>query len=611
MKRILALILATALFASCSHDEGTSSTDLAQLPPPKQEPTKLADAPPPPPPPPLGAKSQPDIATGAVGGVEGGVLGGVVGGVVGTTMMPSSIPASAPHSSLYAQSGSFQPLQVAKPQYLRTEKRAPGSPVDAEFTTEEYGRIVENRFLDPAREPLSTFSIDVDRASYAMVRRFLESGQLPPRDAVRIEELINYFEYDYPAPRGNEPFSITTEVASCPWNERHRLLRIGLQAEKIDLEDLPPNNLVFLLDVSGSMSSPDKLPLLKSSLSMLVDNLRSDDSVAIVVYAGNAGLVLPPTPGTQKGRILDALARLEAGGSTAGAQGIVLAYETARANLLRGGNNRVILATDGDFNVGVSSDGELQRLIERERESGIFLSVLGFGTGNVKDSKMELLADKGNGNYAYIDGLGEAKKVLVSEMGGTLLAVAKDVKLQVEFNPAKVAAYRLIGYENRVLAAEDFNDDKKDAGEIGAGHSVTALYEIVPPGVPVPSGSVDPLKYQTNKRETAAHASAEIATVKIRYKRPDGERSMLLSESVMDDGAKIATASSDMRFAAAVAELGLLLRDSEFKGDASFDDVKRLASRATARDTEGHRGDFLELAGKAGQIKGTKEIAMR
>ncbi|MGK2856542.1 MAG: vWA domain-containing protein, partial [Thermoanaerobaculia bacterium] len=537
----------------------------------------------------------PYFAKGERGRAKDGVTGGVVGGVVS----PSTLTSAAP-------------MRIAGQSY-DIAARPPGTPFEMErdFNTEEYGRIVENRFLDPSREPLSTFSVDVDRASYAMVRRFLESGQLPPRDAVRIEELINYFEYDYPAPRGDAPFSITTEIASCPWNERHRLLRIGLQAEKIDLEDLPPNNLVFLLDVSGSMNAPDKLPLLKSSLSLLVDNLRSDDSVAIVVYAGSAGLVLPPTPGTQKGRILDALSRLEAGGSTAGGQGIVLAYETARDSFLRGGNNRVILATDGDFNVGVSSDGELQRLIEKERESGIFLSVLGFGTGNVKDSKMELLADKGNGNYAYIDGLAEAKKVLVTEMGGTLLAVAKDVKLQVEFNPARVAAYRLIGYENRVLAAEDFNDDRKDAGEIGAGHSVTALYEIVPPGVPVPSGTVDPLKYQPNKSKAPARASAEVATVKIRYKKPDGARSMLLSETVLDSGAKIEVASSDMRFAAAVAELGLLLRDSEFKGDASFEEVTRLASRAAARDAEGHRADFLRLADKAARIKGTKEIAMR
>jgi Ca-activated chloride channel family protein len=601
MKRIAALTLAITLFGSCSHDESASRTDISQLPPPnQQQPTELADAPPPPPPPPPASRTQPSFAKGVEGGVVGGVAGGVVGGVVGGVMAPSSVAANSAPYDMRAKA-------------YEVPERVPGSPIlkDEEFNTEEYGRIVENRFVDPAREPLSTFGVDVDRASYAMVRRFLESGQLPPHDAVRIEELVNYFDYDYPAPRGGEPFSITTEMASCPWNERHRLLRIGLQAEKIDTKNLPPSNLVFLLDVSGSMNSPDKLPLLKSSLAMLVDNLRSDDSVAIVVYAGNAGLVLPPTPGSQKGKILDALEQLEAGGSTAGGQGIVLAYETARDNFLRGGNNRVILATDGDFNVGVSSDGELQRLIEKERASGIFLSVLGFGTGNVKDSKMELLADKGNGNYAYIDGLGEARKVLVSEMGGTLVTVAKDVKLQVEFNPAQVAAYRLIGYENRMLAAEDFNDDKKDAGEIGAGHSVTALYEIVPPGVPVPSGSVDPLKYQAPNATAKRGGSSEIATVKIRYKKPDGDRSMLLSETVSDEGTKIETATGDMRFAAAVAELGLLLRDSEFKGDASFAEIERLATRATGRDAEGHRNDFVRLTGKASRIAGTKEIAMR
>src|SRR5512133_782213 len=392
MKRIAALTLAITLFGSCSHDKSASRTDISQLPPPnQQQPTELADAPPPPPPPPPASRTQPSFAKGVEGGVVGGVAGGVVGGVVGGVMAPSSVAANSGPYDMRAKA-------------YEVPERVPASPIlkDEEFNTEEYGRIVENRFVDPTHEPLSTFGVDVDRASYAMVRRFLESGQLPPHDAVRIEELVNYFDYDYPAPRGGEPFSITTEMASCPWNERHRLLRIGLQAEKIDTKNLPPSNLVFLLDVSGSMNSPDKLPLLKSSLAMLVDNLRSDDSVAIVVYAGNAGLVLPPTPGNQKGRILDALEQLEAGGSTAGGEGIVLAYETARDNFLRGGNNRVILATDGDFNVGVSSDGELQRLIEKERASGIFLSVLGFGTGNVKDSKMELLADKGHGNYAYI-----------------------------------------------------------------------------------------------------------------------------------------------------------------------------------------------------------------
>jgi Ca-activated chloride channel homolog len=333
----------------------------------------------------------------------------------------------------------------------------------------------------------------VDRASYANVRRFLREGVRPPRQAVRIEEMVNYFTYDYPQPSGDDPVSITTELAACPWNEKNRLLLIGLQSRKIETADLPPNNLVFLIDTSGSMQSADKLPLVKDALRLLVDQMRPQDTVSIVAYAGSAGLVLKPTRGSDRGAILEALDAFEAGGSTAGAEGIVLAYDVAKQNFLRDGNNRVILATDGDFNVGVSSDGELEQLIESRRRDGIFLTVLGFGTGNLKDSKMELLADKGNGNYAYIDSIAEARKSLVQEMGATLLTVARDVKIQVEFNPATVGAYRLIGYENRLMRAEDFNNDAKDAGEIGAGHSVTALYEIVPAGGGVPKATVHPL----------------------------------------------------------------------------------------------------------------------
>ena len=351
-----------------------------------------------------------------------------------------------------------------------------------EFNTEEYGRITENDFLEAVNHPLSTFSIDVDTASYSNVRRFLNQGQLPPADAVRIEELINYFKYDYPQPEGDHPFSITTELATCPWEPAHKLIHIGLQGKRIPLANAPANNLVFLIDTSGSMDEPDKLPLLKSAFKLLTDQLREQDHVAIVVYAGAAGLVLPATSGSDKKTILSAIDKLEAGGSTAGGAGINLAYEVARRSFIPTANNRVILATDGDFNVGVSSDGELLRLIERERESGVFLTVLGFGTGNIKDSKMELLADQGNANYAYVDTIREARKVLVSELGGTLNTIAKDVKIQVEFNPANVQAYRLIGYENRLMRAEEFNDDKKDAGELGAGHSVTALYEIIPVG---------------------------------------------------------------------------------------------------------------------------------
>ena len=436
---------------------------------------------------------------------------------------------------------------------------------DVAHNTEEYGRFEENPFLRPGDDPLSTFSIDVDRASYANVRRFVRNGQRPPRDAVRIEEMVNYFTYDYPEP-ASDPFSISTELAACPWNEKHRLLLIGLQGKRIKTRDLPPNNLVFLIDTSGSMQSADKLPLVQAGLRLLVEQLRPEDRVAIVTYAGSAGLVLPSTPGSKKAAIMAAIDELQAGGSTAGAEGIVLAYNVARENFLERGNNRVILATDGDFNVGVTSDGELEQLIERKRRDRVFLTVLGFGTGNIKDSKMELLADKGNGNYAYIDSLSEARKTLVHEMGATLFTIAKDVKIQVEFNPTVVGAYRLIGYENRLLRDQDFNDDKKDAGELGAGHSVTALYEIVPPGVQVP-GSVDPLKYQ---KVISSTETAEVATVKLRYKEPDGDTSRLLTRTVAFN---VNPMSDNLRLASAIAELGMLLRGSEHKGDASFDAV--------------------------------------
>jgi Ca-activated chloride channel family protein len=436
---------------------------------------------------------------------------------------------------------------------------------EVQHNTEEYGRFEENPFLRPGEDPLSTFSIDVDRASYANVRRFVRNGQRPPRNAVRTEEMVNYFTYDYPEP-AFDPFSISTELAACPWNEKHRLLLIGLQGKRIKTRDLPPNNLVFLIDTSGSMQSPDKLPLVQAGLRLLVEQLRPEDRVAIVTYAGSAGLMLPSTPGSKKSAIMAAIDELEAGGSTAGAEGIVLAYDVARQHFLERGNNRVILATDGDFNVGVTSDGELEQLIERRRRDRIFLTVLGFGTGNIKDSKMELLADKGNGNYAYIDSLSEARKTLVHEMGATLFTIAKDVKIQVEFNPTVVGAYRLIGYENRLLRSQDFNDDKKDAGELGAGHSVTALYEIVPPGVQVP-GSVDPLKYQKVISNTE---TAEVATVKLRYKEPDGDTSRLLTRTVAFN---INPMSDNLRLASAIAELGMLLRGSEHRGDASFDAV--------------------------------------
>ena len=507
----------------------------------------------------------PKVEYGVEGGVAGGVVGGVVGGMIGTS-------------------------------YAANFKAANAMRDDAQFNTEEYGRIDENGFLAVADNPLSTFSVDVDRAAYSNVRRFLRGGQRPPRDAVRIEEMVNYFTYDYPEPSGAQPFSVTTEVAACPWNERHRVLLVGLQGRRMKTADLPANNLVFLIDVSGSMMEADKLPLVKEGLELLVNQLRPKDRVAIVVYAGNAGLVLPSTPGSDKGTILSAIQSLEAGGSTAGGAGIKLAYEVAKENFLDGGNNRVILATDGDFNVGASSDGELEQLIESKRRDRIFLTVLGFGTGNVKDSKMELLADKGNGNYAYVDSLAEARKVLVSEMGATLFTIAKDVKLQIEFNPAKVASYRLIGYENRLLRKEDFNNDAKDAGDIGAGHSVTALYELVPPGADAMTTSVDPLKYQTTH---VTGASPELLTLKLRYKEPEADTSKLMTYTVSDSNTEVMAASENLRFASAVAEFGMLLRDSKHKGDASYDEARQLAQKSLGRDYEGYRRDFLTMIGTA------------
>jgi Ca-activated chloride channel family protein len=471
-----------------------------------------------------------------------------------------------------------------------------------EWNTESYATIDENAFRAVEHEPLSTFSADVDRASYANVRRFLMEGRRPPVDAVRIEEMINYFPYSHPTRRGNAPITVATEVADAPWRAGHRLLRIGLSTPPVDLRGAPAGNLVFLIDVSGSMNGPDRLPLVKRSLRLLVDQLREDDRVAIVVYAGAAGLVLPSTRGSDRRTILDAIERLEAGGSTAGGEGLRLAYEVARRNFVRGGNNRVILATDGDFNVGVSSDAEMVRLIEEKRREGTFLTVLGFGRGNLKDSKMEQLADRGNGNYAYIDNLLEARKVLVSEMGGTLLTVAKDVKLQVEFNPSRVRAYRLIGYENRLLANEDFNDDARDAGEMGAGHTVTALYEIIPVGVRSDAvvRGVDSLRYRAPTPAPAPARGAELAFVKVRYKRPDGDTSRLLEHPVRETGA---AASPDFTFAAAVAGFGMLLRESEHRGTLTVDQVVRLAEGSRGADPDGYRGEFVRLARVFGEMQ--------
>lgn len=481
----------------------------------------------------------------------------------------------------------------------------------ADSNTEEYGRITENDFLEAVNNPLSTFSIDVDTASYSNVRRFINQGQLPPADAVRIEELINYFKYKYPEPDGDEPFSISAELAACPWEPAHKLVHIGLQAKRVSLANAPANNLVFLIDTSGSMDEPDKLPLLKSALKLLTDQLREQDRVAIVVYAGSAGLVLPATSGSDKKAILSAIDELEAGGSTAGGAGINLAYEVARRNFIPSANNRVILATDGDFNVGVSSDGELLSLIERERESGVFLTVLGFGTGNIKDSKMELLADKGNGNYAYVDTIREARKVLVSEVGGTLNTIAKDVKVQVEFNPANVQAYRLIGYENRLMRAEEFNDDKRDAGELGAGRSVTALYEIIPVGVQAKLPAVDPLRYQSRDAKPEAFANDELMTVKLRYKAPKDSASAMVARSVMDEDTGAASASEDTLFAAAVAEFGMLLRDSRLKGHSSFENCLALARESRGDDPEGYRAEFIGLIEKSADLKRNHQQAMR
>lgn len=462
-----------------------------------------------------------------------------------------------------------------------------------DYDTEEYDRIYDNEFKEVKGNPLSTFSIDVDAASYSNMRRFINQGGLPPKDAVRVEEMINYFNYDYPQPKGSDPFSISMEMSDCPWNKENKLVHIGLQGKEIPMEKLPASNLVFLLDVSGSMESPDKLPLLKSALGLLIDQLGSSDRVSIVVYAGAAGVVLPSTPGNKKETIREALDKLQAGGSTAGGAGIQLAYSIAKENFMKGANNRVILATDGDFNVGVSSDGDLTRLIEEKREEGVFLTVLGFGMGNYKDSKMEKLADKGNGNYAYIDNLLEAKKVLVKEMGGTLHTIAKDVKIQVEFNPALVKAYRLVGYENRLLANEDFNDDKKDAGELGSGHSVTALYEIVPANSKQTTASVDPLKYQESALTTEAQSGKEMMTIKFRYKEPDGSVSKLITQTLSSQPQ--AKTSNNLTFSAAVAEFGMLLRDSKFKGSSNYKDILSMAKSSKGSDEDGYRAEFIRL----------------
>ncbi|MBI2194758.1 MAG: VWA domain-containing protein [Planctomycetes bacterium] len=495
--------------------------------------------------------------------------------------------------------GGGGPVAVGGGLYRSETRREAG---EAGFNTEAYSGITDNAFLRVVDNPLSTFSIDVDTASYANVRRFLSEDMAPPKDSVRIEELVNYFTYRYEPPRGENPFSVHVELSGCPWNREHRLARVGLKGREIAENKRPPSNLVFLLDVSGSMQPENKLPLVQSAMRMLVSRLTENDRVAIAVYAGASGLVLPSTPGQAKETILSSLERLQAGGSTNGGAGIQLAYDAAVSSFIQGGVNRVILCTDGDFNVGVSSEGELVRLIEEKAKSGVFLSVLGFGMGNYKDSMLEGLADKGNGNYAYIDTLQEARKVLVEQMSGTLVTIAKDVKIQVEFNPAQAEAYRLIGYENRILKKEDFNDDKKDAGEIGAGHTVTALYEIVPAGKRVESSGVDPLKYQKPMQAAPASDSKEMMTVKLRYKQPDGDTSKLLEFPVTDGGLSYLQASGDFKFAASVAAFGMILRDSPHKGTSTLDAVLELADEGKGSDREGYRAEFIELVKKAKAI---------
>lgn len=499
---------------------------------------------------------------------------------------------SAPTSSVAAVSVSALALDAAAPMARRIQ-----APPPIDWNTERYDAIEEPGFVRPTDTPLSTFSVDVDTAAYANVRRFLRERTRPPRGAVRIEELVNYFRYPRRVSPGAAPFAVDMEIFDAPWRAEHRLVRIAIEGREMPLAEVPPRNLVFLLDVSGSMRGPDRLGLVKYGMSRLVETLRPIDRVSIVVYAGASGLLLPPTAGHEEEKIVAALERLEAGGSTAGGEGIRLAYQTAREHFDEAGINRVILATDGDFNVGVTSRSELLRLIEQERESGVELTVLGVGRGNLNDAVMEQLADHGNGNYGYIDGRAEARKVLVEQANATLVTIAKDVKIQVEFNPSRVQAYRLLGYENRRLADQDFNDDGKDAGEIGAGHTVTALYEIVPVEAEggVAGGSVDALAYQAEREPTAAAGSGEWLTLKLRYKAPGGDESRLLSAVLAGQPAPVESASESARFSTAVALFGMLLRDSEWKGAGSYPLVERLAEGALGADLHGERREFLEL----------------
>lgn len=475
--------------------------------------------------------------------------------------------------------------------------------------TESYAYITENKFMSPLKDPLSTFAADVDAASYSNLKRFIRQGNLPPVDAVRVEEMINYFQYnDIAAPTDGRPVHIKTELGTAPWNSAHQLLRVSLRAKDIPTDKLPASNFVFLIDISGSMSSANKLPLVKSSFKMLVDQLRPKDKVAIVTYAGNANVAMESTSGDKKMKIKEMIDALQAGGGTAGGDGLKMAYAIARQHYITGGNNRIVMATDGDFNVGASSDADMEKLIVKERESGLNISVLGYGMGNYKDSKLETLANKGRGNYGYINDISEARKAIITEFGGTLFTVAKDVKIQVEFNPKYVQAYRLVGYENRLLAAEDFNNDSKVGGDMGVGHTVTALYEVVPVGVKSAIvGSVDPLKYQENKKEAVVNNSKELATVKFRYKEPEGKNSKLQEHAIGITRSDFV--SEDFQFITAVAELGLLLRNSEFRQNADFDKLIKRARGAKGRDDEGYRAEFVRLAEDAKELMKANDIA--
>ncbi|MNQ13058.1 von Willebrand factor [compost metagenome] len=493
------------------------------------------------------------------------------------------------------KNGIYQNLTEKELQKKLNELEVTPTPNPIETNQEDYNSLVENPFESPKAAPLSTFSIDVDNASYTNVRRFLNNGETVPKDAVRVEEMVNFFKYNYPQPQDQNPFSIQTEFSNCPWNSKHQILKIGLQGKNIPTDDLPASNLVFLIDVSGSMSDTNKLPLLKQSMKILVNELRRKDKVAIVVYAGAAGLVLPPTSGDEKKTIIDALENLNAGGSTAGGAGINLAYKIAQENFIKDGNNRVILATDGDFNVGSSSDSDMQTLIEEKRKTGVFLTCLGYGMGNYKDSKMETLADKGNGNYAYIDNIQEANRFLGKEFKGSMFAIAKDVKIQIEFNPKQIQAYRLIGYENRKLRPEDFTNDTIDAGELGSNHTVTALYEIIPNGVATDFLNNQPeLKY-TAVPENGNIYNDELATIKFRYKKPDGDKSIEMIKVIQNKAALLQTTSNDFKFSTAVAWFGLKLRDSKLIANKSSEDIIKLAKQGLINDTEGYKAEFIRL----------------